>query len=484
MLVDPASYSKWKVALPAGQSVVAYLLERDLHQALRRLITSVVSLHTAVVFRSVTELLLNSTHRPLQPPAEKTQPALAGAVALSLLPFKAYPGPVPPVTAISAERQAIISNFSSSILTIPLLPNRTPLPALTALAGLPLQDILLHLASPTAATQLDALSLDDTANLLANLLAFSGKRVATFANGKVLSAYLNVLTTLLNRLPKEALSPKKPEPPVPAVDVTGKGKQVASLMEPTDSESEDEQDEDVIHQARLKVGTASRDPDGDVSMAGPSAKSSAPALSLDPRTLNRLASVAAQDHLISVLTLSTRFSASTRPALAAFLVSALSSFPDRRDAVLSTVMYGGPSTSGAVERGGGLLRELYRGYVRSSAAGRLLSSSERSSAILAGLEDARLAADWPALVLLAELYSRCLLTLGDDEFHSARNPLSLDEVVGLSGQLRNLAFTLYWMEDSIEDAAGQAKTVAGTRMTFEALRTLATGLLQQIYARE
>lgn len=53
------------------------------------------------------------------------------------------------------------------------------------------------------------------------------------------------------------------------------------------------------------------------------------------------------------------------------------------------------------------------------------------------------------LVLMVELYSRTLLTLGDDEFFAvgpatatSRNPLTVDEVIGFSALLRNVAFAL------------------------------------------
>lgn len=422
-----------------------------------------------------------------QPPTIKTHPALGAAVSIALLPFKSYPAPPPPSpspspspTTRTPQRLAITRSFILSILTIPLLPNRVPLPALTALASLPLDEMLAYLASPAAADHLIALAPQDAGYLLANLLAFGSKRVPTFASAKVLAGYLGVLNVLLNKLPKEALTARIKEEVVVA-KVKGKGKEVIDL---TSSDHEIKADDElVVEQARRRVGTGNKDDDGDVDMT-PLPLSSTPVLTVDPRTLNRLNTLYARDHLTAILNSSSRFSASTRPALAAFLVSVLSTFTLQRDSILSTVMYNGASSSGTAERGGGLLRELYRGYVRSSAAGRLLGNAQRGSAILAGLTDARSAGDWPALILLGELYARCLLTLGDDEFHSGRNPLSLDEVVGLSGQLRNLAFTLYWMEDSLETSEGEAKLVAGTRVTFEGLRSLATGLLQQIYARD
>lgn len=305
--------------------------------------------------------------------------------------------------------------------------------------------------------------------------------MSIFTSGKSLAAYLNVLRILLNRLPPSLLVEKEPE---------GKGKEVEIIvLDDEDSDEEGSIDDEVVQRARERVGTSvpRRDADGDIQMdLSPSAPP--PPLTLDPRTLVSLATLPSRPHLIALLTLSTRFSASTRPALCSFLVSLLHSWHPKRDEVLNTIMYGPSSATGAAgERGGGLLREIWRGHVRAGALGKLLGGGDKDhgGSVLNALGDDKLAMDWPALILLAELYSRCLLTLGDDEFHSTKNPLSPDEVIGLSGLLRNLAFALYWQEGAL--GVGTEKDergVGGTRMGAVALRNLATTLLQQIHARE
>ena len=86
---------------------------------------------------------------------------------------------------------------------------------------------------------------------------------------------------------------------------------------------------------------------------------------------------------------------------------------------------------------------------------------------------------------MIELYSRSLLTLGDDEFFSSsaasRNPLAVYEVVGFSALLRNIAFALYWQEGLTDESASQ---LAGTHMHLADLRALTTRVLHQIYDRE
>merc|ERR1712093_731507 len=66
----------------------------------------------------------------------------------------------------------------------------------------------------------------------------------------------------------------------------------------------------------------------------------------------------------------------------------------------------------------------------------------------------------------------------------SRNPLTIDEVIGVSALLRNIVFTLYWQPEVLHnDSAGTANTIAGTRVSYEQFRKLGTGLLQMIHAR-
>jgi ubiquitin-protein ligase E3 C len=99
------------------------------------------------------------------------------------------------------------------------------------------------------------------------------------------------------------------------------------------------------------------------------------------------------------------------------------------------------------------------------------------------------------------MYSRSLVTMGDDEFYSSaggafgaaaaggansRNPLTLDEVIGLSGMIRNAAFAMYWQDDATAASSGPgADGVVGTGgWRREDVRALMTRFLQQVHARE
>ena len=63
------------------------------------------------------------------------------------------------------------------------------------------------------------------------------------------------------------------------------------------------------------------------------------------------------------------------------------------------------------------------------------------------------ASSWPPL-LIADLYTQSLLTMGDDELFSPattptapRSPLTLDKLTSFSRKPLNIAFTLYWREE-------------------------------------
>ena len=88
------------------------------------------------------------------------------------------------------------------------------------------------------------------------------------------------------------------------------------------------------------------------------------------------------------------------------------------------------------------------------------------------------------------VYGRCLVILGDDEFYPresmdasmpTRNPLTMDELVVLSGLLRNLVFFMHW--DNV-GMTGDSEYITGTRMRVDQVRELCTRLLQQLHTRD
>lgn len=147
--------------------------------------------------------------------------------------------------------------------------------------------------------------------------------------------------------------------------------------------------------------------------------------------------------------------------------------------------------------GSGLIRELYRGDVRSSPLGKdedyvfitgssyILYSDVNLTSYFA---DNKFSTYWPPLILLVDLYSQALLTMGDDEFFSVasgtsspRNPMTLDELTAFSRQLMNIALSLYMRNDQVYT---QERPIDFLPMGWEQVREKITKCLQAIHARE
>ncbi|GAA6025858.1 hypothetical protein JCM10207_003234 [Rhodosporidiobolus poonsookiae] len=485
ILSDPASYVKYKAAGGTDKAgvpgLLAAVLEDGLFSKLRLLLLAI-------------------------PPENRSHPCLPAAINLSLLPFKAFPPSTPSPSApasrsataptSSPERTRIVLAFAANLLSVPLLPARLAIKEATLLAAsLPFFDTLHALVDASTVLPSDP---EAAAYFLANVVTLGQDRVKEIKDGKTLRAYLAVCGALLERFPPGVLTPTAEA----EEDVKGKGKAVEEIVL---DDSDDEEEEAAVRSARAAVGT---DASSDAPMAS-SAPSTSKRLILPPATLSALSHLSSRAHLSLLLALSTRYSSTTRPALASYFAALLGLLPaTTRTETLNTLLY---SASGQ-----GLIRELFRGYLRSGALGRYLASAGRSdaSAVLAALGDAKYAGkdgnEWAVLVLVLELYSRCLVTLGDDEFYTSsssassapgggadnatRNPLSLDEVVTLSAMARNAAFALYWLAGPEQGQAGGegggagegvlGKKVVGTSWTYEQLRGLLTTFLQQVHARD
>jgi len=336
------------------------------------------------------------------------------------------------------------------ILTLPLLPNRLPLTSLTQFsANLPLADA--SVLSPSVPHLVSVLTVEEKVHLLANLAAFVPSRYNTLPSAS-LTTILHLSAAVMGTLPSGSLEPKSS-----AV----MGKQVAE----TDSDS-DSDDNPTFSAGRV------------------------PFPRLDERTIKRLRTLPAPTH-ISSLVRATQHHAVERLALCDFLFALCSAWPLRVDSILSTVV---------VSTGGGFVRELYRGYVRSSPIGNEVSLTTllgMSSTFLPfycpsdALADSVNADTWLPLLFLTDLYTHSLLTMGDDEFFSGldaparadapRNPLTLDEITSLSRKLLNIAFTLFWREGQI---GAQDGYISGLSVKWEVVRRKVTRFLQAVHTRE
>ncbi|KAI0926648.1 hypothetical protein AcV5_007383 [Taiwanofungus camphoratus] len=359
------------------------------------------------------------------PLESKASPTLPPLVSLLILPlFKAE------------LHQLCLRELLIHIFSIPLLPNRLPLQSLIAFsARLPLTSLQTSFVYDIISSS-PLRSPESRIHVLANLTVFAPPRYSTLPSTSF-DAYLQLAAALMNSLPTHALEP--PE-----------DKQDIARHWADDDESDEES-------PTLVTVVTSFEPRPQLPR-------------LDSRTRTRLQALPSVQHLNALLT-----AAQTKPSrlsLIAFCFALTIIWPSRRDKVLSTV---------AAFNGGGIVRELYRLYVRNSPLGR----DERSGAVM----DPENAETWSPLLFLVDMYTQALLTMGDDEFFSSgtsagtpRNPLSLDEIVSFSRQLLNIAFVLYWREDTSNIQEGSVPGLGNLK--WENVREKVTKCLQAIHARD
>lgn len=365
------------------------------------------------------------------PENKKTSASLPLITPLYLFPFK--------IVKDDPElyQTCFIQTFLH-ILVIPLLPYRLPVQSLAQLsASIPFYDI--HLLSSSLNEFLE-LPLQDRLHLLSNLATFIPPRYKLLPL-KSLATYLQILSKLMVDLPITAF--EEPASPNARKQFSGQ-------------ESDDSEDEDDAQQ------------DAKSSLQSPVQKYS---IDIDVKTRARIRTLGSVKHVCSLISVIGN-GETAKTELFVFLISLFAVWEPCRDDVLSALL----------ASGGGLIRELYRNYVRSSPLGKL--ENDTMSFI-----DPESAATWPFLIILVDVYTYALRTMGDDEFFASRNqkfstlanrnPLTVDEVIALSKQVLNIAFTLYW-----KDTFNTDQRVPNTTCTWESVRDKMTILLQAIHARE
>ncbi|PWN33747.1 HECT-domain-containing protein [Meira miltonrushii] len=415
------------------------------------------------LYRSLRSHILASPTSQKAPGSNSSSP-----VALALKPLELFSASKPGKSDSHSPRSDVIRQFTRSFLSISNLPNRIPRTTLVQLVvGLPVVEVAESI------TQNHVKASDDV-DLLANFVALAWKRIPHLPDGVSLKVYLLALTKLQDGIP-------------PGVLRTFDNDSSTSIFGVDASATK--------WKGKGKVNAASN--------------------ALDSATLARLQIIVSQDHLSALLTASAKHPTSTREALCAFLASSLQSWDSQtQEKILACVAYryGGSATasSSAQSRApsthsiGGLVRELWRGWIRGSKLARGLSNEalQGRRALITILSDETLKSAWPCLIVLCHLYSRSLLTIGDDEFYpdegrhatstagsnasGMRNPLTLDEVITLSGLLRNLAFAMYWFEGTggpLNDLSHNSVVGMG-KMDLLSLRDTVTRLLQQLHQRD
>ncbi|EKM53845.1 uncharacterized protein PHACADRAFT_260396 [Phanerochaete carnosa HHB-10118-sp] len=381
------------------------------------------------------------------PAQSKSIPSLPTLVSLSVLPFTL-------LDPASPQFMLAVIHFFSGVLTVPLLPNRLPLLSLTFLAPrIPLQ----HLTVDIVPRVLAFITSDDArVQLLANLTAFAPPRYNALPAPAV-ATYLRLTAETMMVLPIHALEP--PERNTPRSNAWA-----------GDDEESDE-GESSTHVEVVSIFTAP----------------SRPLPTLDSKTRMRLQTLPSPAHLNSLVSVAYKHTGNTsREALVKWLQALSTIWPSRRDRIAGVVV---------AWSGGGLVREVYRGYVRRNPFG--------TAGNVAALTDPAHAAHWPPLLFLVDLYNQALLTMGDDEFFSsspttlssatlaastatttitARNPLTLDEIASFSKQLLSIVFVLYWREDQTN--VSEATVPGIPNLSLENVRERMTKLLQAIHARD
>ncbi|KAF6766810.1 hypothetical protein PSEUBRA_000436 [Kalmanozyma brasiliensis GHG001] len=472
---------------------LSLLLDLGLHRALRAHILSfsIQSKSTASSLTSAVSLSLA--------PIQILKPSVAASSKLVKAPQGGslhdaisvdddLPGP-----RSSATRPSPVHSFAVDFMTIPALRKRLPLKSVTELAKeLPFTDLLDWICSfkpshvqdsqgsvsgPSKALSGGAANALSQPYLLSNLMAFGSHRVSFFKDGASLARYLQALTNAQDWLPGSVF-----EPPGQARTLAVNGFGSKALRNGADL----------------------------------------PATSAEiTETYERLRILISDDHLTTILAISNRFPTSSRGPLFAFICSTLSAWPtDMQDHVLNRLLYSASESKVAQSAkqarptgptGTGLIREFWRGYVRGSSLARNLASAHdntKAREVLTSLSSFNTRQDWPALVIVLEMLSKVLLTLGDDEFFSSVDSdfvvggggaaranagwLSRDEILSISGLLRNVAFAMYWYEgkaplvnlDGSDSHDSQVPRVPGMRMTLLSLRSLVTTLLKQLHSRD
>ncbi|KIK27397.1 hypothetical protein PISMIDRAFT_93249 [Pisolithus microcarpus 441] len=348
----------------------------------------------------------------------KDDPAIPYLVKLVYLPFSN----VPPLTELFTQ---YMHALTIHILTIPLLPYRMPLLSLSQFsAKLPLA-YLQTLSSCTTDIVMQT-SASAQINIIANLLHFTPPRYAILPLPS-LTVYIQLLRALLSALPVHAFDPPLPDSTTPTWEEDGDDEHVAG-------------DTTVSYSAQsLPV--------------------------LDARTRKRLQTLPSGPHLNTLLKL-THQHPQLLPDMVALLVALHIVWPTAKDEVLGTLLLYG---------GGGLVREIYRDQVRPTPLGR-----DENIDTIKGTNNPSLQDWWPPLLLLADLYTHTLRTMGDDEFFSnSRTLLTLNELVPFSRTLFNIAFTLYWRDDQLQDTH-----VPGLNLRWTNVRERLTKCLQAIHARD
>ncbi|CAO3643333.1 unnamed protein product [Cunninghamella blakesleeana] len=162
-------------------------------------------------------------------------------------------------------------------------------------------------------------------------------------------------------------------------------------------------------------------------------------------------------------------------------------WPSKKDTILNTLLYSYHDQTKTTKNDQSLLQVLWVSWLVRNECGIFDESkanimnhlTEAADTIL----DLNTVDSWSILYLICDMYTRLLFTIGDDEFYDKstnHNQLALDQVVKLSGYLKNISFILFWCANKLD-----VNITLGTNgIKIGQLRHTVTTLLQQIHMRD
>ncbi|CCO26337.1 ubiquitin-protein ligase E3 C [Rhizoctonia solani AG-1 IB] len=385
-------------------------------------------------------------------PKLKTSPILPPLVDIALAP----------VTLLNATGEAngvvyqeVIERFIASILAIPSLPYRLPLPAITRISS---RFPFIHMGRADLYSLVRKLESSDTtggsaeeakSELAANLFTFLPVKVLSRFGETERRDYLNLLAAVFDSLPTGALDPRKS----------------SSSLVGNKSVTDDNSDTDSDVEMSLVTAQAPVQP------------------SLSPRTRKRLEQLTDSAYLTALI------GPHADAAVCRFFVSLWSAWPSRKDATLAAIL-ALPMGTGATGGAYGIVKGIWRGQIRPNI-GVLGDGAGQGTKALDSLVDDATESLWPPLVFLTVLYTNMLRTMSDDEFfstqigqtpqtQSAQNPLSTSEVAHFGRSLLGVVFRLY-----LHEAVISTRRVPGLGdINFGMVREWGTELLQGICLRD
>ncbi|KAF8182521.1 HECT-domain-containing protein [Pholiota molesta] len=379
---------------------------------------------------------------PVESKSSRTLPIIVNIITSPLSTF----------ASTSPQYAQSLASIFTSILTIPLLPNRLPLDVLPKFtSSLPL--VTLNTLDPQIPYILETTSAAAKIHLAANIYMFISPQYKKLPS-PAFTTYLRLSILLFSKIPIDTIEPRT------AKNKKQKAGKRKASQTPTHEDPSDSDASLAARQTRVAVV------DDFITVPQP-----LPMPTIDVKTMKRLEKIISQPHLTALIT-ATQAKPGLFPHLIAYLFALTASWPSAQEQILNVVL---------ASTGGGLVRELYRDLVRRSPLGKEENSGN--------LMDPANASQWPPILFLADLYSQALLTMGDDEFfgtasggRAVRNPLTLDELVEFSRQLLNIAFTLYWRDEG--SVMQEVYIAPQVRCSWESVRDKVTRCLLGIHARD